>query len=258
MNMKRLRATFHEFAGLVERPESSIHWGPYGVSFQLSRERMVESAADNIVHVRRLSYLIFDLHNLAQTTDSSGREVRWTKIVNRKLRRLYCLLAIMYGNTREPSLWLSTMDWMLEDLAKWIVGHADPMLETVRMQRFQQIVSSKGAALQLPSRADKAVIAQLERHHLARELFSELALFYRGAIILLFCAVSTSSSRSTERTRLEGTKTWYEELLKWSNKCGHPHCFEAVETEYTEDASRNKFGLSVGVIDPRVGSVQTR
>jgi len=149
------------------------------------------------------------------------------------------------------------MDWLLEDLARMVVGYADPALETIRMQRFREIVSS-AAVPTLPSRADKTIIAQLERHRLARELFGELALFYRGTVILLFTGVSVGSSRLNSRSQQETTETWYTELLKWSSTCGHTGCFEAIQSDYVEGAKYRRYGVSVGILDPRIGAPNVR
>jgi len=98
-------------------------------------------------------------------------------------------------------------------------------------------------------------IKRLDREHFARRLFSELALFYRGTVLLLHGAACKHSSNPV---RSERAIQWYTQLIAWSDKCGHPDCKEQLKAEFRPDARTQLWGISVGVKDVRLGNPEVR
>lgn len=127
----------------------------------------------------------------------------------------------MYGCAPEASLWLTTMDSLLEDLASLLIGSTDPRMGTVKMERFRQIRSNETKDPQAPLSA--AGIDHLEKADRARRFFAELARFYRGAVQFAYAGASWK-----KKALAKDTATWYESLLRWSYLCGAEGCTEKL------------------------------
>jgi len=202
--------------------------------------------ADNVVHVRGLVQVLDDEGLLRK----SSNRVDYAKLQT-TLRRMYALLAIMYGCIEEGALLLTVMDRLLEELAEQIVGHVDPRMETVRMQRAMAVlaqVAGSGDQLHLPSKREE-MFSRLERENRARNVFGELARFYRGAFIFAFSGVSNRKSWNSGVQ----DELWYEELLKYQWRCGLRGCSKQLKIDVMESEKTNMYGLSVAVLDSRLG-----
>lgn len=159
------------------------------------------------------------------------------------LRRMYAVLAIVYGCTAEDSLLLAVMDRLLEDLAGLLIGSVDPKLESVRMHNAALAMNKKSQVGKRKLHVND--FKRLEREHKAREVFAELARFYRGAVITLHAACSYGKSNEVDRD----IELWYNGLLKNLASCGHGSCSEQLKVEHNSKG----WSVSVAVRDARLG-----
>ncbi|EON69922.1 hypothetical protein W97_09187 [Coniosporium apollinis CBS 100218] len=246
----RFKLNYRTFERQIRRPKKIVQLKP-DANFWTRPAYRLPIILDNIYHIRRMMTAIFDRKLTVGSSDKDGTEAK----LHQKLRRMYGLLAIMFGCVSEGSLWLPVMDKLLEDLAEEVVGHVDPAYETITMTRKDQIMANLDQNVvrtRLPSGArNKARIDDLSRFNEARKLFAELALFYRGAICLAFAAVSVTRGNQV----IDQDRLWYEELIKQSAECGYPGCLEQLRITKSKKpgAETHAFGLSVGVKDPRLG-----
>lgn len=214
------------------------------------------TAHDNVYHIRSLLNLLFTEHLIIGSVDKP--DLVDILRLNVDTRRMWALLAVMYGCVREPAIWLTVMDALLENLARTVRGHVDHAYETVTMFRTDQILSYTTSLNRntLPSQCSEAFLKRLRRENFARNVFAEMARFFRGAVLLTFAEASVS--RSPSKRGDPEFKQWYDELIKWHGQCGHPNCYEQLETNYNPDALTQQWSLSVGVVDARVGTREIR
>lgn len=204
---------------------------------------------DNIVHIRRIVHaLVANKMIISEDGKDSLAELQ------AKLRRMWALLALAFGNWSEPALLCSVMDWLLEDLASLLIGHVDPAFETGRMRVMLDslaVMSQPEKAGLKPKGPNPKV---LEKEHKARTLFAELARFFRGAVMMGVAATSPKSGVSNKNEH----KIWYEKLLEWSSHCGHSACKEQLKVIVNTELKTQQFSLSVAVADERIGYPEER
>lgn len=194
-------------------------------------------ARDNIVHVRRLVAELVKYDMLASSDPEVFEKLQTT------LRRMYAVLALVYGCTAEDSLLLAVMDRLLEDLASLLHGSVDPKLESVRMHNAALAMNKKSQHGKRKLHIND--YRRLEREHKAREVFAELARFYRGAVVILHAACSYGKSNEVDRDE----ELWYKGLLKNLASCGHASCSEQIKVVHNSRA----WSVSVAVRDARLG-----
>ena len=188
-------------------------------------------------HVRSLVKDMVDAELLRP--DQAGEQSKREQL-QRSLRRMWALLAVAYGCCGEVGLLCTLMDRLLEDLASLFEGHTDPKMETTSMQKIaQQIqdfeVKKVTTAFTNPNKSSKFMDAAeltgdaevLERHFRVRMAFSEVARFYRGAIMLAISKVSSTYHHTTKDQK----QIWYSELLKMCETCGHPSCKQQIQVK---------------------------
>lgn len=168
------------------------------------------------------------------------------------LRRMYALLAIMHGCVAEGAIWLTVMDHLLEELAALVIGSVDPKLESVRMQNAAMAMKQKSATAKRKLNIND--FKRMEREHKAREIFAEVARFYRGAVIFLFASATARKGTSNR----EETQKWYEGLLNLFAKCGHRGCAEQMKVERMKKGQHDSWSISVAVSDARLGFPEER
>jgi len=218
--------------------------------YTTTKAQKFQMAHDNIYHMRVLMDEIFrkqDLFNM-DTNEDAQSQAHWI------IKRMIAVLAVTYGCVSEGSLWLPIMDRLLEDLARRVVGHVDHNFETVRFQKLAALLAGN-MEHERSLKMSNTVIKRLEKEHRARRLSSELAVFYRGSVYLVCAAACKHASSQVSSAR---TKEWYEQLLGWSSRCPHPGCVEQLVAEFHPDARTQKWGVSVGVKDVRLGSPDVR
>lgn len=239
---KRFILNFRDFEALVTRPEDCANAKPKA-NYWCCKHNHLDIARDNITHVRRLlchmreNDMISDLDNLQLT-----------------MRRMYALLALMYGCVAEGAILLTVMDQLLENLAKSVIGNVNPKLESEKMQSAIRSMHQK------PSTRKRALaindLKRLEREHKAREVFAEVVRFYHGAAILLFSAASGGKSDQAE----DQTIKWYEGIINLSSKCGHSKCVDQLEIKKSKKVTGegDRWALSTAVKGSRIGFPEER
>lgn len=257
INKNRFRANVHRFESIIARPAKLVEATATSVVLiHPSAENRAAVVEDNLYHVRALIHIMFRKGLFVQPSDVSYR-----MRIHTLLRRMFALVALMYGCVSEGSLWLTTMDTLLEDLAKRVVGHVDPKSATITMRRLPLILACRAAvdrpsqmALNLPTTSATVQISELERENRALIYFAELARFYRGAVLMAYTSVSWSGGTWTNR------QLWYESLINWNEECGLDNCIEALKIADNPRTSTQfrKFGLSVAVKDGRFGFPEAR
>lgn len=201
---------------------------------------------DNVVHVRKFVKMLFDERLFRE----SNGEVDFASL-HTTLRRMWALLAMMFGCIREGGALLTVMDHLLEELARQVVGYVDPKMETVRMRRLKDIMAKASDQVEVPKFPSQTgqLVEELAKEHRARFIFSELARFYRGAVLLSFVAVSLTKDWGANNQ----DELWYAELVKLSSHCGHRRCHEQLRVRKILKAKQNVYGLGVAVRDARLG-----
>lgn len=239
---KRFILNFRDFEALVTRPEDCAK-ASSGANYWIRKHNHLDIARDNIAHVRRLvchmreNDMISDLDNLQVT-----------------MRRLYALLALIYGCVAEGAILLTVMDQLLENLAKSVIGNVNPKLESSKMQSAIRLMH------QQPSMRKRALaindLKRQEREHKAREVFAEVVRFYHGAAILLFSAASGGKSEEVDSR----TVKWWEGIINLSSKCGHSKCVDQLEIKKSKKVTGegDRWALSIAVKDSRIGFPEER
>lgn len=252
-NRDFFQLTFREFEGVLDRPEPCIRADKHDLIWRWKPTMHLVVVKDNMWHVRHHVADLVECDLLRESKTSVGYD-EVLNLLQQTLRRMWALLALMYGCCREVGLLCTVMDRLLEDLAELLVGHVDPHLETIAMQKVVEAIASTSAEKQETSNFLKTP-ELLERHHRARVVFSEIARFYHGAIIIGVSKVSATYHHTSK----EEKQTWYEELLKLMLTCGHPSCKEqiqvkrmdwGVKTEQKSAPKKGKKKISRGADDP--------
>jgi len=91
----------------------------------ITRPQKFRMAHDNMYHFFRLADSIFREHALLTNADGAIPQIQYN------MKRMIALVAIVYGCISEGSLWLPIMDFLLENLARRVVGHTDVNFEMV-------------------------------------------------------------------------------------------------------------------------------
>ncbi|KAK5126347.1 hypothetical protein LTR85_010583 [Meristemomyces frigidus] len=257
LDLARFRANMYHFESLVERP-ARIRDVKKGASIFANQSARIVLVEDNMFHIKVLIAQIRDNGLLAENTSDAQ--------LQEALRRLWALVAVMWGCAPEGSMWLTVMDSLLEDLARLVAGQADVRLNTATMQRFLQLRSGQAQTPAETVKLSANDIERLERQDRARQLFAEIARFFRGAVMLAFAGVSWDC----KTTDVTGQK-WYENLVRWSYICGAESCIERLQVRKFEKGGvgaasanradlglRSKYGLVIGVEDTRMGFPEER
>lgn len=199
-------------------------------------------------HIRQYAHRLFsDSRFYSGSPDKGNIHTQ----INRKLRKIFILFAILYGCVQDGSLWLGLLDHLLEELAEHVIGNTDPVFQTMHVEKMKSYLKTgQRMPMSLSNTRRK-----LSNQNLATSLFAELALFVRGTAILLFMAVSKGGGRRVRDPRM---KEWYDQLNILRSMCGHPSCNEVLDAELQEDAGTQSWGLSVGVLDARRGVSHVR
>ena len=250
VDMALFKFNFQTLESITQRPEACAAATRSSRMWEDRRKRL-DVFFDNVYHVRSF---VSELNRAGLLTSPSEGE-GWEEAVQRTLRRMYALLAVVHGCCREPAVLCTVMDRLLEDLAQCVVGHADPALGTMRMARITTLVanltkSQKAEMAENPGSQETKDRMTLE--YAARQKFTELARFYRGAVVIGVANVSTGCGSSEK-----GTTAWFEGLIRWIGRCRHPSCQDELRLRRLETKQR-KSGLSVGVRDRRVGHPDER
>jgi len=241
-DQQRFILNFRDFEALTTRPEECAK-ASSGANYWIRKHNHLDIARDNIAHVRRL---VFHLWEADMISDPDGLQVT--------MRRMYALLALMYGCASEGAILLTVMDQLLENLAKSVIGNVNPKLESSRMQSAVRILHEQPV-----ERKRKLAIndlKRLEREHKAREVFAEVVRFYHGAAILLFSAASGGKSDQAEAQ----TTMWYQGIINLSSKCGHSKCIDQLEIKKSKKVTTegDRWDLSIAVKDSRIGFPEER
>ena len=192
---------------------------------------------DNLFHVR---YLITIAHKEGLITGTNVEMI---------LRRMIALVSLIYGCFAEGALWLSVMDHLLEDLATQFQGTVQEPFTTISKASVKNAIQSGASAITIGPETDTTLVGQLERDFRARQIFAELAGFFRGAVLLAYGASARCTSWNSRKER----QAWFEGMLAISQQCGHLSCREEVQIEEQKDKKHRKFGISIGVRDSRQG-----
>ncbi|KAK3075868.1 hypothetical protein LTR53_000441 [Teratosphaeriaceae sp. CCFEE 6253] len=231
-----------------ERPEECAKASRVPHSIWNSKPKRLLVVADNVYIVRAL---VHALHKAGLFRDDVE-----TADIQKALRRMEALVAVMLGCVAEGSIWLTVMDALLEDFAQLLVGQVDARLHTVKMSNFKRLRKewtmggAEAATFPSTQHFDRAQIAELKVHDQARIIFGELARFYRGAVMLAYSAVSWGRCGNWPGKTISG---WYASLIAWSNKCGSDECIEALQVFTGGRKTTREYGLAVGNFDSRVG-----
>ncbi|KAM3424030.1 hypothetical protein BST61_g11419 [Cercospora zeina] len=215
----RFTTNMKHFMNLKERPEMMAKAKNDEDVFN-NVYRRLEAVEDNMFHVKALVATMVQ-HDLI-------RRDRGEDDLQDCLKRMWALVAVMYGCVEEGCLWLTVMDSLLEDLGSMLVGDIDPRLNTVKMQKFRKMRESQPMPDHAPA-LDQASIDALERSNRARTLFAEAARMYRGAIQLAYTGVSWK-----KKTEKKHQVTWFQNLLQWSYRCGAECCIEKLQVRQLE------------------------
>jgi hypothetical protein len=241
-DQERFVLNFRDFEALITRPEECAK-AASGANYWIRKHNHLDIARDNITHVRRL---VCHMRENDMISDPDNVQVT--------MRRMYALLALMYGCVSEGAILLTIMDQLLENLAKSVIGNVSPKLESSRMQSAVRILHERP----MQRKRTHAIndLKRLEREHKAREVFAEVVRFYHGAAILLFSAASGGKSEEVESQ----TIMWYEGIIKLSSKCGHSKCTDQLEIKKTKKVSveGERWALSIAVKDSRIGFPEER
>jgi hypothetical protein len=222
-DQQRFVLNFRDFEALITRPEECAK-ASSGANYWIRKHNHLDIARDNIVHVRRL---VFHLWDNDMISDPESLQVT--------MRRMYALLALIYGCASEGAILLTIMDQLLENLAKSVIGNVNP-------KRKRKLAIND--------------LKRLEREHKAREVFAEVVRFYHGAAILLFSASSGGKSDQAESQ----TTMWYEGIINLSSKCGHSKCVDQLEIKKSKKVTGegDRWDLSIAVKDSRIGFPEER
>lgn len=241
MDKKRFVLNYRTFEDVLKRPESCKRYTPGSSAWQNPRY-WLDVLEDNLVHIRSMVNQLYEWGLIdAEVQHEQGK-------LQDTLEAMYALVALAYGCWREPALLCSIMDSLLEELAGFIVGHQDPKLESHRMINILEAVRINKAGT-IPDVLPEIDDTKLEKEHQARELFAEIARFYRGAVIM---AVGAAAVKKGSQSK-EETKLWYDELVGLNSICGHRSCREQLEVKFSDVAKTRRWTLSVAVDDGRLG-----
>ncbi|KAI7226472.1 hypothetical protein KC330_g8807 [Hortaea werneckii] len=244
VNMQRFSLNFRDFEKTVTRPEDCVNAAPHSF-FWGARHRRLDIARDNIVHVRRLVAELVENDMIANFDVDEKIESQ----LQLTLRRMYALLAVMFGCCAEGAIMLTIMDHLLEELGSLVIGTLDPKLESNRMQKAATALHRSSTTAK--SKLNVNDFQRLEREHKAREVFAEVARFYRGAVMLLFVSASYRKSNKAQ----EEFEQWYNGLVAYIGRCGHSSCGEQLKVRRLEESEGGRaWALSVAVRDARLGS----
>lgn len=241
-DQNRFILNFRDFEALITRPEECAK-ATSGANYWIRKHNHLDIARDNITHVRRL---VCHMRENDMISDPDNVQVT--------MRRMYALLALMYGCVSEGAILLTIMDQLLETLAKSVIGNVSPKLESSRMQSAVRILHER--PMQRKRTHTINDMKRLEREHKAREVFAEVVRFYHGAAILLFSAASGGKSDEAEGQ----TIMWYEGIINLSSKCGHSKCIDQLEIKKSKKVSveGERWALSIAVKDSRIGFPEER
>lgn len=182
LNKERFRANMSHFEAIAHRDSHIKDAKPNGGIFWNASARIV-IVCGNLYHVK----------NLAAQLHANGMVKAEDDELQTVMRRLWAMVAIIHGCAPESCIWLSVMDSLLEDFAHLLIGHASARMHTAKMQRLESLRTAGY------NPADASLVAgsltSSETHWLnkcdrARQIFAELARFYRGAVILAYTSVS--------------------------------------------------------------------
>ena len=241
-DQRRFILNFRDFETLITRPEECAK-AASTANYWCRKHNHLDIARDNITHVRRL---VCHMRENDMISDPDGVQVT--------MRRMYALLALMYGCVSEGAILLTAMDHLLETLAKSVIGNVNPKMESSKMQSAIRTLHERPVQLKRTLAIND--LKRLEREHKAREVFAEVVRFYHGAAILLFSAASGGKSDEAESQ----TIMWYEGIINMSSKCGHSKCADQLEITKTKKVSveGERWALSIAVKDSRIGFPEER
>lgn len=214
-SITRFRLNYQNFQRQEQRPDICARARKTDMIWRYGRRVTSLSVIyDDIVHVRHLIASLKAEHLFDRPDDE----------ITNTVRRMYALMAVMYGGTREPAMWLPVMDALLEDLAGMLVGHVDPKMETMTMYKVADVLQR----LSPDRREDLRFVRSSEEaanENRARNLFAELCRWYHGAIIGMVVDVSPSRTPGVVEQQI----IWYREMLKMHHDCGLPSCQNQIE-----------------------------
>ncbi|RMX86896.1 hypothetical protein D0869_02757 [Hortaea werneckii] len=248
VNRSSFVLTFQEFEKVISRPEVCANAKKYA-NMWINPRCWLVAMKDNIAHVRRIVHAMLANDLIIK----HGDEYPYDDL-QKILRRMWALLALSFGNWPEPALLCTIMDSLLEDLAALVVGHLDPAFETTRMRAMLDGLNDLSEQGKTSVQSQQPALGAQQKEHDARQLFAELARFYRGAVMMGVAACSPKIGDKNKDTQ----KLWYESLLKWNAHCGHRTCQEQLEVTARTEAKTQKYSLSVAVSDERVGYPEER
>ncbi|KAI7334817.1 hypothetical protein KC315_g3580 [Hortaea werneckii] len=248
VNRSSFILTFQEFEGVINRPEVCAN-AKKNANMWINPRCWLVVMKDNIAHVRRIVHAMLANDLIIKQDDEYPYDD-----LQKTLRRMWALLALSFGNWPEPALLCTIMDALLEDLAALVVGHLDPAFETTRMRAMLDGLNGLSEQGKTSVQSQQPGLGALQKEHDARQLFAELARFYRGAVMM---GVAACSPKIGDKNK-DAQKLWYESLLKWNAHCGHHTCQEQLEVTARSEAKTQKYSLSVAVSDERVGYPEER
>ncbi|TKA65758.1 hypothetical protein B0A55_10835 [Friedmanniomyces simplex] len=219
IDQARFELVFQEFENIQQCPESCRKAKKSDRIWHWQATQHLNVIKDNMWHVRNFVEGLVNDRLLRAV--GPGEDVK--AMLNQTLRRMWALLALAYGCFGDIDLLCTVMDRLLEDLAGLLLGQVDPKMETIAMQEVFKAIAKDNAG-QSPRLVNfMKTEAVLESHHQARLIYSEIARFYRGAIVLAVSKVSPTQ-RSKDQQEL-----WYHNFLKYLDSCGHPSCKEQLK-----------------------------
>jgi len=162
------------------------------------------------------------------------------------------VICVCYGCTSEPALLLSTVDWLLDEMRTFLgcsssIYDITATMGALRVKKNTQ--ERKGPEFRIVCRElpDPSALRQQHRKYI---LIAELGLFVRGCVLT---AITSTLCRYHGLGESTYQAMWID-LLAFNKTCAGCE----TEVKFFEDSSGQRYSISIGVKDSRIGYAEVR